>query len=98
VQRTQRHARVNAARAAAQEGAGGLGLVNLVDRDVPAEERWTTSHKEPGEARQCEQIDLVLVPGWAKDKVSRMRIDRRTTGKAQPDGSDRDPIYCAVTS
>ncbi len=77
---------------------GGLRLVNLVTRDVPAEQRWTASHKEKGEERKFEQIDYVLVPRWAEDKVTKTWIDRRKTGPSVPDGSDHDPIYCEVES
>ena len=77
-------------------GPGGLALVNPVARDVPVEERWTTSHKEAGQARRFEQIDYVLVPVWAAGKVLRTRIDRRRTGVTVADGSDHDPVYCEI--
>lgn len=77
-------------------GRRSLKLVNLVARDVAAGERWTASHKEPGEARRFEQIDYILVPRSGQGRVSGTRVDRRTTGVTVADGSDHDPVYCQV--
>jgi endonuclease/exonuclease/phosphatase family metal-dependent hydrolase len=77
-------------------GPGSLELVNLVGRDVPEEDRWTTSHKDTGDDRRFEQIDYLLVPPWAAERASRTRIDRRRTGVTVPDGSDHDPVYCEL--
>lgn len=77
-------------------GHGNLQLVNLVTRDVPEDGRWTASHKEPGEDRRFEQIDYILVPRWAEEKVSGTRVDRRKTGVTVADGSDHDPVYCEI--
>ena len=73
------------------------GLVNvLAERQGNELERWTVTHKETGEERQFDQYDYLLVPEFMSDAVTKAWVQRRSTGHCEPDGSDRDPVFCEL--
>jgi len=78
------------------KGKAALRMVNVLAKHIPDAERWTATHKPTGEPRRFEQIDYLLVPSAHAERVERAWIGRRRCGVSGKDGSDHDPVFCAL--